>query len=258
MSRAALVTGGGSGIGAAVARRLAAEGVRVCVSGRRPEPLGRLADEIDGLAAAGDTGDPGDAQRMVAAAVEAFGGLDVLVVNAGAGAPGAVAEQTPERWEGVIRTNLTGAFLVCRAALPHLLERRGSIVTVSSLGGLRAAPASAAYCSSKAGLIMLTRCIALDYGPAGLRANCVCPGWVRTPIGDAEMDALAARRGLDREGAYALASSATPLRRPALPEEVAETVAWLAGEASSYVNGAVLSVDGGAAVVDAGTLEMSR
>jgi NAD(P)-dependent dehydrogenase (short-subunit alcohol dehydrogenase family) len=135
-----------------------------------------------------------------------------------------------------------------------LLDARGAIVTVASLAGLRAGPAAAAYSSSKAGLIMLTQCLAVDYGPLGLRANCVCPGWARTDIADAEMDSLAARYGTDREDAYVIAAQHIPMRRAATAGEVAETVAWLASPAASYVNGAVLAVDGGAAVVDAGTL----
>ncbi len=170
------------------------------------------------------------------------------------GPTGTVVEQTPERWEHVVATNLTGTFLVCRTALPHLLETRGTVVTVASLAGLRSGPASAAYCASKAGVVMLTQCIALDHGPAGVRANCVCPGWIRTAMADGEMDDLARRSGGDRERAYRTALAPVPARRPGTPEEVAETVAWLAGPASSYVNGAVITVDGGAAVVDAASL----
>jgi meso-butanediol dehydrogenase / (S,S)-butanediol dehydrogenase / diacetyl reductase len=254
MSGGALVTGGGSGIGRAVAHALARDGYDVCVTGRRVETLEPVAAAVGGIAVVADTTDPADVQAAVDATVEHFGSLDVVVCNAGDGASGTVAEQTPERWNRVLATNLTGTFLTCRAAMPHLLEARGAVVTVASLAGLRAGPASAAYCASKAGVIQLTRCMALDHGPAGVRANCVCPGWVRTPMADEEMDELGARRGTDREGAYALAVAEVPSGRVGLPEDVAEAVAWLAGPASSYVNGAVVTVDGGAAVVDAASL----
>ena len=258
MSRAAIVTGGGSGIGAAIARALARDGFDVCVAGRRAAPLEEVAAEIGGMAVTGDIADPAGAAGVVEAAVRRFGRLDAVVCNAGTGASGTVAEQTPERWDAVVATNLTGTFLTCRAALPSLERSRGAVVTVSSLAGLRAGPASAAYCASKAAVVMLTQCIALDHGPAGVRANCVCPGWVRTAMADGEMDDLAERRGTDREGAYALAVEHVPAHRAGRPEEVAEAVAWLAGPASSYVNGAVLAIDGGAAVVDPASLAFER
>jgi meso-butanediol dehydrogenase/(S,S)-butanediol dehydrogenase/diacetyl reductase len=253
-----LITGGGSGIGAATARRMARAGYAVCVSGRRREPLEQMAAEIGGTAAVADTGDPASAEHAVNVAVEQLGRLDALVCCAGTGASGAAADQTPERWEHVIGTNLTGTFLACRAALPHLIEQQGAIVTVASLAALRASPASAAYSASKAGLVMLTQSIALDYGPLGVRANCVCPGWIRTDIADGEMDDLAERANTDREGAYALAVADVPARRAGSAEEVAEAIAWLASSGASYVNGAVLPVDGGSAIVDVATTAFAR
>ena len=255
MRRAAIVTGGGTGIGAAIARRLAEDGFAVCVTGRRREPLEEVAAETDGLAVVADTGEPADALRAVETATGAFGRLDLLVCNAGIGSGGTIGEQTLEGWDSVLRTNLTGAFLACRAALPGLVETNGSIVTISSDAGLRAGPRSAAYCTAKAGLIMLTQCIALDYGPFGVRANCICPGWVRTPMADGEMDDLGERKGTDREGAYELASSRVPLRRPGNPEEIAGAVAWLASEEAGFTTGAVLAIDGGNSIVDSSSME---
>jgi len=249
-----LITGGGSGIGAAAARRLATDGFNVCVAGRRAEPLAEVARAVGGLAVIADVRSEADAGRAVEACVARFGGLDALVISSGTGATGAVLDQTLERWNRVVETNLTGAFLVCRAALHHLVAARGCVVTVASLAGLRADPESAAYCSAKAGLIMLTQSMALDYGPAGVRANCVCPGWIATDMADGAMDELAQARGVDRAGAYELAVADVPARRAGRPEEAAAAIAWLVSPAASYVNGAVLTVDGGAAVVDAGTL----
>ena len=253
-TRAVLITGGGTGIGAAVARLMAADGYGVCVAGRRPEPLAEVAAAVGAHAVAADVTQPGDARRAVEDCVARFGRLDALVISSGTGAGGAVLDQTLERWNRVLATNLTGAFLLCQAALPHLLATEGAIVAVASLAGLRADPESAAYCSSKAGLIMLTQSIALDYGPTGVRANCVCPGWIRTKMADAAMDELAEMRAVDREAAYGLAVADIPARRAGRVEEAAAAVAWLASPTASYVNGAVLTVDGGAAVVDAGTL----
>ena len=259
MTPAVVITGGGSGIGAAAARALAARGYDVCVTGRRAAPLQELAAELGGLALVADTADEDAIQAAVDQAADRFGRLDALVCSAGTGAAGTVAEQTLASWNAVLATNLTGAFLACRAALPHLVRSRGAVVTVSSLAGLRAGPAAAAYGASKAGLVMLTQSIAVDFGPQGVRANCVCPGWIRTPMADGEMQDLARRGGGggatdDREAAYAHATHDVPSRRPGTAEEAGETVAWLASPAASYVNGAVLTVDGGASAVDVATL----
>jgi NAD(P)-dependent dehydrogenase (short-subunit alcohol dehydrogenase family) len=256
--KVALVTGGGTGIGAAVARRLDADGYSVAVTGRRPGPIEDVAAEIGGLAVTADTGVATDAERAVQETVQRFGGLDAVVCNAGIGGEGSLRELDPATWEEVIRTNLTGAFLMCRAAIDHVAERRGAIVTISSAAGLRASPESLAYCSSKAGLPMLTQCLAVDHGPEGVRVNCVAPGWVRTPMADGEMDALGDRLGISRERAYDACSADIPLRRAASAEEVAATVAWLVSDDASYVNGAIVPVDGGHTPVDVATVTFGR
>jgi NAD(P)-dependent dehydrogenase (short-subunit alcohol dehydrogenase family) len=252
----AVVTGAGTGIGRAVATALAASGHAVVLVGRRRAPLDETAAGIDGdaLAVEADVGRASDAEAAIARAVEAFGGVDVLVNNAGVGDSGPILDETLERWEETLRTNLTGAFLMTQCALPHLLERRGSIVNVSSINGFVAGPGWTSYCVSKAGLIMLTRCVAADYGRRGVRANVVCPGWVRSPMADADMDAVAERRGVTREEAYALAHQSNPLGRPAEPSEVGAVVGFLASPAASYVNGATIVVDGGTTVVDPSAL----
>ncbi len=249
MARAALITGGGSGIGAAAARRLAADGWLVGLVGRRPEPLQAVAAETGGRAFPGDAADPALLAHAVQALTGEAGGLHGLVCSAGAGNPGTAVEQTPQGWEEVLRVNLTAPFLAARAAIPELERAGGAIVIVSSLAGLRAGPASVAYGAAKAGAIHLARCLAVDHGPQGVRANAVCPGWVRTPMADDALAGLAERTGgLDE--AYAEATRLAPDRRPASAEEVAETIAFLVSEASRGVNGSVIPVDGGAHAVD--------
>ena len=256
--KVALVTGGGTGIGAATARRLAADGYRVAVTGRRREPLETVAAEIDGLALPGDAADAAVARAAVDATIERFGGLEAVVLNAGGGAPGSVSDVDPGAFAEVHRVNVVGALVTAQAALPALLERRGALVAVASVAGLRAAPESVAYCSSKAALVMLARCIALDHGPARVRANVVCPGWTHTPMGDRAMDGLAHALGGTRDDAYAEATRHVPLRRACDPSEVAAAIAWLVSDDASYVNGATLTVDGGGTIVDTGALAFSE
>ena len=250
-TRSAIVTGGGTGIGAAIARRLSADGYAVTVLGRRAEPLDEVVRQLSqGLVVTGDVGRPEDCEGAVAAALEAFGRVDVLVNNAGIGNGGTAIEESPEQWDAVLRTNLSGAFYMARAALPQLIERHGAIVNISSTSGYLAGPGWTSYCTSKAGLIMLSRCLANDYGPAGVRTNTVCPGWVRTPMGDEDMDVVAQAQGIDREEAYRLLHQDVPIRRPAEAAEVASVVSFLVGPDASYVNGVSLPVDGGASIFD--------
>ncbi|KQV13210.1 MULTISPECIES: SDR family NAD(P)-dependent oxidoreductase [unclassified Kitasatospora] len=254
--RVVIVTGGGSGIGEATARLLRASGHQVVVSGRRPEPLHRVAEQTGAVAYPSDTTDPGAVEALVDVAVSRFGRLDGLVVNAGIGRPGAVGDLSPADWEDVMRTNVTGPFLLLRAALPHLLESSaGSVVAVASVSALRNGFGNAAYATSKAALLQLCRSLAVDYGHRGLRANVVCPSWVRTEMADRPMTRLAERAGLDGvEAAYKEATRLNPAQRAGEPHEVAEAISWLLSPAASLVNGAVLTVDGGMTALDPGTV----
>ncbi|MGH4031945.1 SDR family NAD(P)-dependent oxidoreductase [Actinomycetota bacterium Odt1-20B] len=255
--RVVIVTGGGTGIGAATARLLRAAGDRVVVSGRRPEPLRRIAEETGALAHPSDAGDPDEVAGLVEAALSAYGRIDGLVLNAGVGRNGAVGDLSDEDWDLVLRTNLTGPFLLLRAALPHLLAARGSVVGVASVAALSNGVANAAYATSKAALLQLCRSLAVDYGRQGLRANIVCPGWVRTEMADERMARFAREAGLGDGGvdaAYEEATRLTPAGRPGAPEEAAEAIAWLLSPAASYVNGATLTVDGGVTAVGSGTV----
>jgi NAD(P)-dependent dehydrogenase (short-subunit alcohol dehydrogenase family) len=189
--RRAFVTGGGSGIGRAAAIRLAAEGAAVAVADKRAESAEAVADEIAAaggraLALACDVGE----EKQVASAVEraagAFGGLDSVLANAGTAGAGWIHETTLEDWEAVLRVNLTGVFLTAKHTIPHLLAAGGgAIVTTGSIASFVVGPggSAASYAASKGGVLQLTRQIAVDYGPQGIRANCLCPGGVRTRIG---------------------------------------------------------------------------
>ncbi len=221
------------------------------VTGRRPEPIASVAAEVAGVSVAGDTSDPAHAAEAVAAAVSAFGGLDVVVASAGLGIEASVGDMDDDHWRQTFDVNLTGPMMITRAALPAMLERgRGSVVLVSSTNAMAAAPLSAAYDASKAGLNALARAIAVDYGPQGIRANALCPGWITTPMGDESMDELAAACGIGLPDAYDLATADVPLRRAGTAEEMAYCCLFLASDESSIVNGTTLVADGGGLAVE--------
>lgn len=255
--RVVIVTGGGTGIGEAVVRLLRAEGHHVVASGRRSEPLRRLERETGALAHPSDVGDPEAAEGLVRAALAAHGRLDGLVLNAGIGRGGTVGDLSLEDWDEVMRTNVTGPLLLLRAAIPHLLEASGAVVAVASVSALRNGTSNVPYATSKAALLQLCRSVAVDYGRQGVRANIVCPSWVKSEMADRRMARFAAEADLQGDGvvsAYEEVTRLLPLGRPGEPGEIAEAIGWLLSPAASYVNGAVLTVDGGATAVDPGTL----
>lgn len=255
MNKVVAITGGGTGIGAAVARRYADEGAQVVVLGRRREPLEKVAAETGVHVIVCDADERESTENSAAEIIGKFGRLDVVVANVGGHGLSSVIDIGDEEWEMALRSNLSSAFVFCRATLPSLIETGGQIVIVSSLAGLFAGPNVAGYTVAKHALIGLTRSIARDYGPKGVRANAVCPGWVRTPMADGEMDQFAEAAGFTgRDEGYRRVTAEVPLRRPAEPEEIASIVRFLGSAESSYIIGAVLVADGGAHAVDLPTV----
>jgi meso-butanediol dehydrogenase/(S,S)-butanediol dehydrogenase/diacetyl reductase len=249
-----LITGGGTGIGAATAALLVARGARVAVLGPDPAPLTAVAEATGGLAITGDAASAVDVDRAVEQCLSAWGGLTSLVCCAGISPFGALAETSDDEWRRVCHANLDTAFVATRQCLPALLDSGGAIVVVSSLAGRLAAPGAVAYTTTKHALLGLVRSIAGDYGPRGVRANAVCPGFVRTAMSDSVMGALGGSRPVDLDVAYTRATRFTPLRRPAAPTEIAEVIAFLAGPRSAVITGSVVTADGGVAAIETGSL----
>lgn len=241
-----IVTGGGAGIGRAAARAFAAQGARVLITGRRaarPAQTTQSDARIEYLVA--DVSDPVDAQRTIAKAVELWGGLDVLVNNAGAGLPMPLVETTAEHVNSVYAVNTVGPTLLAAAAVPHLLKSRGAIVNISSTLATKPVVGFANYCASKAALEHLTRCWALELAPHGIRVNAVASG----PV---ESDFLKERMGLTHEQAEAVKAQerdTIPLGRRGVPEDVARWIVALASRDADWVTGQVFSIDGGFSLV---------
>lgn len=252
--KVALITGGGSGIGAAAARRLSSNGWSVAVTGRRLEPITTVADEIDGLAIQADQSSERDCVRAVAETVERFGRLDCVVANAGIETFGSAEEIDLHDWRKVMQINVEGVLLLARAALTSLRESTGSIVVVASVAGLTAGPHYAAYVTSKTAVLGLVRSLAVDFGADGIRVNALCPGWVATEMSNREVAELAEGLGIDKAEARGQLVQHLPLNRMADPSEIAGCIAFLAGSDSSFMTGANLVVDGGGSAVDVGTL----
>jgi NAD(P)-dependent dehydrogenase (short-subunit alcohol dehydrogenase family) len=231
-----IVTGGGSGIGAAVCRHFAAAGARVAVLDRRGDAADAIASDVGGVGITCDVADPGEVARAVRDAADALGGVTDLVNNAGMGRNKPLHEYTDDEWDLIVGVNLRGAFSCMRAVVPLLLEAGGGcIVNNASLNALRPLPGEAPYSAAKAGLVNLTMTAALEYAPA-IRVNCVSPGLIDTPLttmvtsNPEWLDA--AKRG-------------TPMRRVGTADDVAAVIAFLCSDAAAYITGQNIVIDGG-------------
>ena len=243
----ALITGGGTGIGAAIAARLGGDGARVTVVGRRLEPLRQVADGLDAAQAVTfDVADESAIEAGLRTATERFGPVDILVNNAGAAESAPFGRTTIETWHAMLEANLTGVFLVSRAVLPAMLERRrGRIVTIASTAGLKGYAYVAAYCAAKHGVIGLTRSLALEVARQGVTVNAVCPGYTETELLSRSVANIAERTGMNEDEARKELARVNPQGRFVSPEEVAETVAWLVGPHAEAITGQAIAVAGG-------------
>lgn len=237
-----VVTGGGRGIGAATARKFKGLGYRVTLMARNRAEIEPLADEIEAYAVRVDVGDP----ASVEAAFMAAGPVDVLVNNAGMVRPSLVTKTDVRVWEEHLKVNLTGAFLCSLKVLPGMTSRqRGRIINVAGTYGLRGEAYMAAYCASKAGLIGFTKALAAEVGHQGVTVNAVCPGYVDSPLMEVAIQNIVERSETPREEIEARFKGRSPQGRVFTPEEVADSICYLATDGARGINGHALVMDGG-------------
>ncbi|MBI5515438.1 MAG: SDR family oxidoreductase [Deltaproteobacteria bacterium] len=240
--QSALVTGGGRGIGEAIARRLAREGARVTVTGRTREELDAVASAVGGHCLVADLAD----RDSVLALARDLGAVDVLVNNAGVAESAPLADTTDALWDRALAVNVTACFVLCRALVPGMVARgRGRVVNVASNAGLTGYAYTSAYCASKHALVGLTRALALETARSGVTINAVCPGWVNTRMTDEAVARIARTTGRDEASARRALEAMSPQRRLLEPEEVAEAVAYLCHPDARGVHGQALCLDGG-------------
>jgi NAD(P)-dependent dehydrogenase (short-subunit alcohol dehydrogenase family) len=246
--RHALITGGGTGIGAAIARSLARAGAAVSLAGRRKAPLDEVAAKLPKAASiVADVTREADTRAMVEAARAVHGPIDILIANAGAAESAPFARIDLAHWQRMIDVNLTGSFLTARAAFPDVARKGalGRIVFVASTAGLKGYPYIAAYGAAKHGVIGMMRALAAELAASGTTVNAVCPGYVETPLLEASLANITAKTGLARDVAIATLQKHNPQGRFVTPEEVAEAVVWLCSPAAQAITGQAISISGG-------------
>ena len=247
--RHALITGGGSGIGAAVARLLADAGATVSLAGRRAEPLRKVAASLQHASTiVADVSLEADADAMVEQARIANGPIDIVIANAGAAESAPAAKLDFGHWQRMLGVNLTGAFLTVKAALPDILRpdaRVPRIVFIASTAGLKGYPYAAAYCAAKHGVVGLARALAAELAPRHVTVNAVCPGFTETPLLAASLAKIVASTGRGQEEAAAELTRLNPQRRFVQPAEVAQTVLFLCSSSAQAITGQAISVSGG-------------
>lgn len=243
----ALITGGGTGIGAAIAVRLGGAGARITVVGRRPEPLQKVADGLKTAQAVSfDVTDEAEVEEGLASATGRFGPVDILVNNAGAAESSPFDRTTLDTWRAMLEVNLTGAFLLSRAVLPAMVERGwGRIVSIASTAGLKGYAYVAAYCAAKHGVVGMTRSLALEVARKGVTVNAVCPGYTETELLAKSLVGITAKTGASEDEARAQLRENNPQGRFVSPEEVAEAATWLVGPNTDAINGQAIAVAGG-------------